>query len=68
MSNIEKGKISRICYKITGTSAIVIIATLIDWWIFHLIPWPVQLLYFLGVVAFGSLFLGIIINIWEGWD
>lgn len=66
MGKYQINSISRIFYQVSGTFVILIIAVLVDWWLFKILNNHVRIIYYLGLFAFIAIFTGFIVNIWKG--
>jgi hypothetical protein len=66
MRKYQINPISRIFYQISGTGVILILAVLIDWWLFKLLGNHKNVIYYLGLISFIAIFAGFIVNIWRG--
>ena len=66
MGKYQVNRISGIFYRITGTGVIMILAVLIDWWLFKIFTNHRGIIYYLGIISFASVLIGFIVNIWKG--
>jgi hypothetical protein len=64
----QNNSLSLFFFRITITSLILILALLFDMWVFHVVSNTYNWIYFIGLIGFISLVIGIIINIWSNFE